>query len=87
MDNSVFDKARKWICYNARPIDRARFRYLFENGIPWWMYDDQSYDVITYNPTATLAGFALNFAGRGSVIYKRCYDIVREAIIYLKEAD
>ena len=32
MDNGVFTKARKWICLNARPIDRARFAYLFENG-------------------------------------------------------
>ncbi|MFT4008295.1 MAG: hypothetical protein QM683_22735 [Lacrimispora sp.] len=173
MDNSIFNKARKWICYNARPIDRARFRYLFENGsreavlsalteyqnddggfghaleadsfnpfsspiqtwaateilheicleenhpiirgilrylesgkdfngkcwlntVPsnndyphasWWMYDNQSYDVITYNPTAALAGFALNSAGKDSDIYKKCYNIVKEAIAYLKEAD
>lgn len=32
MERSIFDKARKWICFNARPIERARFRYLFENG-------------------------------------------------------
>lgn len=32
MDRSVYEKARKWICLNARPIDRARFQYHFENG-------------------------------------------------------
>jgi len=32
MENSIFEKAKKWICYNARQIDRERFRYLFENG-------------------------------------------------------
>ncbi len=173
MDNIIFDKARKWICYNARQIDQARFRYLFENGsreavlsalieyqnddggfghaleadsfnplsspiqtwaateilheicheedhpivqgilrylesgkdfngkcwlntVPsnndyphasWWTYDSQSYDTITYNPTAALAGFALSFASKDSRIYKKCYDIVKEAIIYLKETD
>ncbi len=173
MDNRIFDKARKWIYYNARQIDQARFRYLFENGsreavlsalieyqnddggfghaleadsfnplsspiqtwaateilheicheedhpivqgilrylesgkdfngkcwlntVPsnndyphasWWTYDAQSYDTITYNPTAALAGFALSFASKDSRIYKKCYDIVKEAIIYLKETD
>lgn len=173
MDNSIFDKARRWICYNARQIDLARFRYLFENGsreavlsalieyqnddggfghaleadsfnplsspiqtwaateilhevcqeedhpivqgilgylesgkdfngkcwlntvssnndyprASWWTYDAQSYDTITYNPTAALAGFALRFAGKDSDIYKKCYGIVKEAIIYLKETD
>ena len=173
MDDGIFDKARKWICYNARQIDQARFRYLFENGsreavlsalieyqnddggfghaleadffnplsspiqtwaateilhevcqeedhpivqgilrylesgkdfngkywlntVPsnndyphasWWTYDKQSYDTITYNPTAALAGFVLRFAGRESDIYKKCYGIVKEAIIYLKETD
>lgn len=32
MGNCVFDKAREWICLNARPLDRERFRFLFENG-------------------------------------------------------
>lgn len=32
MDNSIFDKARKWIYFNARQLDLARFRYFFENG-------------------------------------------------------
>jgi len=32
MANGIFERARKWICLNARPIDRARFAYLFENG-------------------------------------------------------
>ena len=173
MDNSIFDKARKWISYNARQIDQARFRYLFENGsreavlsalieyqnddggfghaleadsfnplsspiqtwtateilhevcheedhpivrgilkylesgkdfngkcwlntvpsnndyphAPWWNYGVESYDTITYNPTAALAGFVLKFAGKESDIYKKCYGIVKEAITYLKESD
>ncbi len=173
MDNSIFEKARKWICYNARQLDQARFRYLFENGsreavlsalieyqnedggfghaveadsfnplsspiqtwaateilheisyeedhlivqgilryldsgkhfngkcwlntVPsnndyprasWWTYDIQSYDTITYNPTAALAGFSLKFASKDSDLYKKCYGIVKDAIIYLKETD
>ena len=173
MDNSILDKARKWICYNARQIDQARFQYLFENGsreavlsalieyqnddggfghaleadsfnplsspiqtwaateilyevgheedhpivqgilryldsgkdfngkcwlntVPsnndyprasWWTYDTQSYDTITYNPTAALAGFVLRFASKDSDIYIKCYGIVKEAIIYLMETD
>lgn len=173
MGNSIFDKARQWIYYNARQIDMARFQYLFENGskeavlsalieyqnedggfghaleadsfnpmsspiqtwsateilhevcfeedhpiiqgilrylesgkdfngkcwlntVPsnndypcasWWFYDIQSNDTITYNPTAALAGFVLRFASKDSDIYKKCYGIVKEAIIYLKETD
>lgn len=173
IDRNVFEKARKWICYNARPLDRERFRYFFENGsreavisaliehqnedggfghaveadslnpnsspiqtwaateilheigfeedhpiirgilayldsgkdfngkcwlytVPsnndypratWWTYDSKSYDTITYNPTAALAGFALRFADKQSSLYKKCYNIVKEAICYLKETD
>ncbi len=173
MDKSVFEKAKKWICLHARPVDRERYRYQFENGsreavlsalkeyqnedggfghaleadcfnpnsspiqtwaateilheismeenhpmiqgilkyldsgkdfngscwlntipsnndyprAPWWTYDSQSYDRITYNPTAALAGFALRFADRESALYKKCYGIAQEAIRYLKETD
>lgn len=173
MENSVFEKARKWICFNARPIDRARFRYLFENGsresvlsalaeyqnedggfghaleadcfnpnsspiqtwaateilyevgleedhpivrgilsyldsgrdfngkcwlntvpsnndyprAPWWTYDSRTYDAVNYNPAAALAGFAMKFADRDSSLYRKCYDIAKEAICYLKDTD
>lgn len=173
MDTSVYNKARKWICHNARQIDWARFQYLFENGsreavlsalieyqnddggfghaleadafnplsspiqtwtaieilheicfeedhpiiqgilrylesgkdfngkcwlntvpsnndyphAPWWTYNAQSYDTITYNPTAALAGFVLRFADKSSAIYKKCYDIVKDAIIYLRDTN
>jgi hypothetical protein len=173
MHYDIFDKARKWIYFNARQIDLARFQYLFENGsreavlsalmeyqnedggfghaleadsfnplsspiqtwaateilnevcleedhpiiqgilrylesgrdfngkcwlntVPsnndyprasWWNYDLQSYDRITYNPTAALAGFVLRFADRDSDIYRKCYGIVKEAITCLKETD
>jgi hypothetical protein len=53
----------------------------------WWTYDVTSYDTITYNPTAALAGFALRFASKESNLYIKCLNIVREAIIYLKESD
>lgn len=173
MYNDIFDRARKWIYFNARPIDLARFQYLFENGsresvlsalmkyqnedggfghaleadcfnplsspiqtwaateilnevyleedhpiiqgilkylesgkdftgkrwlntVPsnndyphasWWNYNIQSYDTITYNPTAALAGFALRFTGKDSDLYKKCHGIVKEAILCLKETD
>lgn len=173
MGDCVFDKARKWICRNARPLDRERFRYLFENGsreavlsalaeyqnedgglghaleadcfnpnsspiqtwaateilheigleedhpivrgilayldsgrdfngkcwlytvpsnndyprAPWWTYDSITYDTVTYNPTAALAGFALIFAPRESGLYRKCYEIAKEAIRYLEETD
>lgn len=173
MGSIIFSKAKKWICLNARPIDRERFRYLFENGsreavlsalaeyqnedggfghaleadsfnpmsspiqtwaateilnevgfegehpiihgilryldsgrdfngkcwlntipsnndyprAPWWTYNGQSYNSITYNPTAALAGFALRFAGKDSALYKKCLGIMKEAIQYLKETD
>lgn len=173
MNTNTFNKARKWICLNARPIDRARFQYLFEggskeavlsslmeyqnedggfghaleadsfnplsspiqtwaateilreihlevdhpiiegilrylesgkdfNGIcwlnsvptnneypgaPWWGYTDEEYDVITYNPTAALAGFGLLYGKKGSAFYDRCYRIAQSAIKYLKETD
>ena len=32
MHNDIFDRARKWIYFNARHIDLVRFQYLFENG-------------------------------------------------------
>lgn len=32
MGEYIFEKARKWIYLNARPLDMARFQYLFENG-------------------------------------------------------
>lgn len=173
MHNDIFDKARKWIYFNARHLDLARFQYLFENGsreavlsalseyqnedggfghaleadcfnplsspiqtwaateilneagleedhsiirgilrylesgndfngkcwlntvpsnndyphAPWWSYDPGSYDDITYNPTAALAGFALRFAGKDSDLYKKCLGIVKEAIACLKETN
>lgn len=173
MGSIIFSKARKWICLNARPIDRERFRYLFENGsreavlsalieyqnedggfghaleadsfnpmsspiqtwaateilneagleeehpiihgiliyldsgrdfngkcwlntipsnndyprAPWWTYISQSYNSITYNPTAALAGFALRFAGKDSALYKKCLGIAKEAIQCLKETE
>ena len=173
MENCMFNKARKWIYFNSRPLDQARFRYLFENGsreavlsalieyqnedggfghaleadsfnpnsspiqtwaateilsevgleedhpiiqgilrylesgkdfngkcwlntvpsnndyphAPWWTYDSNSYDIITYNPTASLVGFALRFTRKESELYKKCYTIVNEAIIHLKETD
>ncbi len=173
MHNDIFDGARKWMYFNARHIDLARFQYLFENGsreavlfalmeyqnedggfgnaleadsfnplsspiqtwaateilnevcleedhpiiqgilrylesgkdfngkcwlntVPsnndyphasWWSYDMQSYNTITYNPTAALAGFVLKYAGKDSGLYKKCFGIVKEAISYLKETD
>lgn len=32
METTIFEKSRKWMHLNARPIDLARFQYLFENG-------------------------------------------------------
>lgn len=173
MNNNVFDRARKWIYFNARHLDLARFQYLFENGskdavlsalteyqnedggfghaleadsfnplsspiqtwvateilnevsweedhpiiqgilkylesgkdfngkvwlntVPsnneyprasWWNYDIKSNDEITYNPTAALAGFALRFASKDSELYKKCFRIVKEGLLYLKETD
>lgn len=54
---------------------------------PWWHYSIQSDDTVTYNPTSALAGFALRFADRNSDLYKKCYQIVKEAILCLKETD
>lgn len=173
MGNDTFERARKWICLNARPVDRARFRYLFENGsreevlaalaeyqngdggfghaleadcfnpgsspiqtwaateilheiglekdhpiirgilvyldsgkdfngkcwlntVPanndyprasWWTYDSRTRDELNYNPTTALAGFALRFADRDSGLYKKCFDIAKEAIRYLMETE
>lgn len=54
---------------------------------PWWTYDQQSYNTITYNPTAALAGFALMYAKKDSKLYNKCYELVKEAINNLKETE
>ncbi|MCI8361096.1 MAG: hypothetical protein HFE86_07155 [Clostridiales bacterium] len=32
MSNQLFEKAKAFMCRNARPLDLARFQYHFENG-------------------------------------------------------
>lgn len=45
----------------------------------WWAYQDQPQAAKTYNPTAALAGFALQFANVGSLLHQRAGRIAAEA--------
>ncbi len=45
---------------------------------PWWHSGSQSTSHSEYNPTAFLAGFALLFAPKNSLLYKKCLCIAKE---------
>lgn len=45
----------------------------------WWEHNETDYRP-TYNPTASLAGFAIRFAEQGSPLYERCCDIAVQAV-------
>ncbi len=47
---------------------------------PWWHSNSESTSHSEYNPTAILAGFALYFAPKGSLLFKKCLNIARELI-------
>ena len=50
---------------------------------PWWSYVPE--EPQTYNPTASLAGFILRFAAKGSAIHGTAGRIAREAVQWLRE--
>lgn len=47
---------------------------------PWWQSGSQSTSHSEFNPTAMLAGFALYFAPRDSLLFKKCKRIALELI-------
>ena len=48
---------------------------------PWWQSGSRSTSHSEYNPTAILAGFALCFAPRDSVLFKKCKYIAQDLIV------
>jgi hypothetical protein len=47
---------------------------------PWWHYDKSSMAQWGYNPTASLAGFILNFSKPASALFQRALMISKKAI-------
>lgn len=52
---------------------------------PWWTYQEDSKGEITYNPTASLAGFIVFFASPNTKLYELGIHLVNEAIAYYKK--
>ena len=50
----------------------------------WWEYGENGSD-FKYNPTACLAGFIIKFADKESSLYKKGFEIVKEAINWFSE--
>lgn len=46
----------------------------------WWKYDDKNGSVFNYNPTACLAGFAIRYAEKDSMLYQLACEIAKEAV-------
>lgn len=77
------------LCYLESGVDFDRSQKQWLNTVPsnndypsaiWWKYDSEKGSQFGYNPTASLAGFAIKYADADSRLYQLSCEIAKEAV-------